>query len=81
MAYVQGRNLSMSRHFDDAALAFETLLCLSSVRTAAICAFGRDTCLRPVKETSMPPGCHTAKPEARFVLAGLRTDVTLIGRQ
>jgi hypothetical protein len=30
----------VSRHFDDAALAFETLLCLSSVRN------GRNLCLR-----------------------------------
>jgi hypothetical protein len=50
----------------------ETLLCLSSVRTAAIRAFSRATCLRSVKKTSMTyghPGCRTAKLEAGFVPA------------
>jgi hypothetical protein len=36
---VSEAQLSVSRHFDDAALAFETLLCLSSVRN------GRNLCL------------------------------------
>jgi hypothetical protein len=36
-----GAHLNVSPHFDDAALALETLLCLPSVETAAISPFSR----------------------------------------
>ena len=35
----------------------------------------------PFRPRGAPPGCRTARLEARFIPARPRTDVTLIGRQ